>query len=76
MSGGYDPCECAFSQEAAMRRLLSLVMTAGSCIANFETHVHNTVILFFSYDRDSRTVRTLNVITVSSPTLFALFPCF
>lgn len=30
MSGGFDPCECAFSQEAAMRRLLSLLRQSQS----------------------------------------------
>lgn len=36
MSGGFDPCECAFSQEAAMRRLLSLLRQSQSYCTDTE----------------------------------------
>lgn len=34
--GGFDPCECAFSQEAAMRRLLSLLRQSQSYCTDTE----------------------------------------
>jgi hypothetical protein len=54
-AGGFDPCECIFNHEMAMRRLLSLLRQSQSYCTEEECHqVLNSIKYFLIFHRNAR----------------------
>ena len=54
-AGGFDPCECIFNHEMAMRRLLSLLRQSQSYCTEEECHqVLNSIKHFLIFHRNTR----------------------
>eukprot|EP00088_Acartia_fossae_P069976 TRINITY_DN9252_c0_g1_i9.p1 TRINITY_DN9252_c0_g1~~TRINITY_DN9252_c0_g1_i9.p1 ORF type:complete len:112 (-),score=31.87 TRINITY_DN9252_c0_g1_i9:301-636(-) len=75
--GGYDPCECIFNHEMAMRRLLSLLRNnQGSCTDNecFQDGLPNSLQGVNPSDTGSSMVMIMMMWMVMAVVLYLLRP--